>query len=236
MSRSSPPVYAVNPWRHVRVLSIGREKSPLVCVDDFLTNADELVACSREVDFIEIGSSYPGVRAPAPGVYVSAVIAAVAPIVRDAFGSGPAADLELCAFSMVTTAPSKLKIAQRIPHFDGAELSRFAFIHYLCSSEFGGTSFYRHRATGFECVTPQRLPEYRKCIMEQLAAHEPEAEYPGATSPLFEQIHSVPAQYNRLVIYKGNALHSGDISARMRLVEDPLRGRLTVNGFGHLQE
>lgn len=236
MSGISPPAYAANPEQRARVLAIGREKSPVVCIDDFLMNAEELVARARDAVFIEIGSLYPGVRAAAPAGYVRALIGAVTPIMREVFGQGPAENLELCAFSLVTTEPAKLKVPQRIPHFDGAEASRFAFIHYLCRAEFGGTSFYRHRATGFECVTSQRLAEYRKCVMEQLATAEPASDYARGDTPLFERVHSVPAECNRLIIYKGNALHSGDIASGIGLPEDPLRGRLTVNGFGHLAE
>jgi hypothetical protein len=50
----------------------------------------------------------------------------------------------------------------------------------------------------------------------------------------FERIHRVDAAFNRLLIYKGNTLHSGDIGERTVLSEDPRRGRLTINGFGRL--
>jgi hypothetical protein len=236
MDNTSSELYAPNPSRGTQVLAIGREQSPLLCIDDFLANADALMARTRDATFIELGSLYPGVRAAAPAGYAQALLAAVTPTMQRAFGSGPADDLELCAFSLVTTEPSKLKLSQRIPHFDGPEVRRFAFIHYLCDARFGGTSFYRHRATGFECIDPPRLAEYRGCITRQLDAHAPAAEYASGDTELFERIHSVPAQFNRLVIYKGNALHSGDIPHGLRLTEDARRGRLTVNGFGHLTE
>ena len=120
--------------------------------------------------------------------------------------------------------------------FDGAETTRFAFIHYLCPPSCGGTSFYRHRATGFECVSPPRLAEYRGCLTRELNARAPAPEYVRGDTGLFERIHSVPAEYNRLIVYKGNALHSGDIPEDLPLTEDPRQGRLTVNGFGHLAQ
>ena len=51
----------------------------------------------------------------------------------------------------------------------------------------------------------------------------------------FERIHAVEAARDRLIIYRGNALHSGDITSRTVLSEDPRRGRLTINGFGFLR-
>ncbi len=236
MSGTASPAYGINPRRRVQVISIGRERSPLLWIDDFLMNADALVAQARDAVFIELGSLYPGVRAPVPAGYIRAMLDAVAPIIHGNFGSLPREHLELCAFSLVTTEPANLRPLQRIPHFDGPEVGRFAFIHYLCGADHGGTSFFRHRATEFECVTPERLDEYRQRLTQQLEAAEPPRAYARGDTQLFEQIHSVPAAFNRLIIYKGNALHSGDISSGARLAEDPLRGRLTINGFGHLAD
>jgi hypothetical protein len=47
----------------------------------------------------------------------------------------------------------------------------------------------------------------------------------------FRQVGSVPASFNRLVVYDGAMLHTGDILAPGRLSDDPATGRLTFNGF-----
>ncbi|GAH33624.1 unnamed protein product, partial [marine sediment metagenome] len=47
----------------------------------------------------------------------------------------------------------------------------------------------------------------------------------------FVHIGRVAAKWNRIVFYDGSMLHSGDIFAPDRLSADPLRGRLTLNGF-----
>jgi hypothetical protein len=225
---------AANPQRRTAVFEVGRERSPLLCIDDFAANPETLVARAVDADFIDAGPVYPGVRAPAPRDYLDVLVAAISADVTRAFGAPPRDEFELCAFSMVTTPAEALRPVQRIPHFDGPESGRIAFLHYLCDASQGGTSFFRHAATGFEAITPARLDAYRDAIGEELGPRVVGAGYAHAGMRGFERIHRVEAAFNRLVVYKGNALHSGDIGARTVLSEEPRAGRLTVNGFGFL--
>jgi hypothetical protein len=217
------------------VVRVGPENSPVVCIDDFSDDPAALVALACGAAFIDAGPIYPGVRAPAPATYVENLLARADAIVQDVFGAALDPDLELCAFSMVTNPPAGLRTIQRIPHFDGPDPQRIAIIHYLCSPDHGGTSFYRHRATGLAIVTPQRVEEYRRCVTAELAQSSPAPGYIRGDSPFFERIHRVDAAFNRLVIYRGCALHSGDIGKDAVFSEDPRRGRLTINGFGFLR-
>lgn len=207
---------------------------PVIVIDSFSRNPDELVALAADAAFIDVGSIYPGVRAPAPHTYVQALLAATTSLIEQTFGCPPGPELDLCAFSLVTTPPERLNRLQRIPHFDGPEPDRIAFLHYLCAPGQGGTSFYRHRATGFECVSNTRVDEYRATLLTELGVDSPLADYCLDDTSLFERVHRVDAEFNRLLIYRGNALHSGDISRHTRLSEDPRQGRLTINGFGRL--
>ena len=47
----------------------------------------------------------------------------------------------------------------------------------------------------------------------------------------FERVLTVPPRWNRLIVYSGTILHSGDIPAPHLLVADPRKGRLTLNAF-----
>lgn len=221
--------------RRPSVASVGSGRSPVVCIDNFAADPAALVEHAYQAPFIDVGSRYPGVRAPAPESYVDALLAATSQAIEDAFGAPPAEDLELCAFSMVTTPPDKLRPIQRIPHIDGPDPDRIAFIHYLCAPYQGGTSFYRHRATGLSEIAPDRVEEYRASVVKELEADSPVHSYVIDHTRFFERLYGVEAAFNRLIIYRGNALHSGDISARTILSEDPRQGRLTINGFGFLR-
>jgi hypothetical protein len=206
----------------------------VIVIDSFSREPSSLIESAAAAAFIDAGSIYPGVRAPAPQAYVASLLAATSSVIERHFGAPPADDLDMCAFSMVTTAPAQLRTLQRIPHFDGPEDSRIAFLHYLCAPRQGGTSFYRHRATGLERVNLQRVEEFRRTVLLELATCAPEQAYVAEDSRWFERIHRIEAVFNRLIIYHGNALHSGDISSRTILSEDPRQGRLTINGFGML--
>jgi len=218
----------------VDIVLTGRERLPVIVIDSFSDEPAELAAVAMDAVFIDVGSVYPGVRAPAPQGYVDALLAATAPLIEQVFGCQPRPELDLCAFSLVTTPPSELSRIQRIPHFDGPEPDRIAFLHYLCAQGQGGTSFYRHRSTGFESVSNSRVDEYRASLLEELDTDSPRNDYCTDDTRLFERVHRVDAAFNRLLIYKGNALHSGDISPDTVLSEDPRQGRLTINGFGRL--
>lgn len=207
----------------------------MLCIDEFSLDPMGLVALAAAATFIDVGSRYPGVRAPAPAEYVEAMLDALSPTIEAHFGAAPEDEVDLCAFSMVTTAPAALRAIQRIPHFDGPEPRRIAYLHYLCGSEQGGTSFYRHRATGLERITPERTQEYRDGVVAELKTAPPVQDYVLDDTRFFEKLHSVEAVFNRLIVYPGNALHSGDIGARTVLSEDPRHGRLTINGFGMLR-
>ncbi len=227
-------MFRVDPKRRISHARIGAEGLPLVCIDGFVSEPQELIEHARDAMFVDAGSNYPGVRAPAPNAYVDALLDAIAEPVAQTFGAALSPDLEMCAFSMVTMPPSRLQRGQRIPHFDGAETHRIAFIHYLCDPGQGGTSFYRHRATGLAQITPRDLDRYRLSLAAELADASPAQGYVSEGTRLFECIHRVDAVFNRLIIYKGNVLHSGDIGPATVLSEDPRQGRLTINGFGFL--
>lgn len=229
------PDFRINTSLAASIAFTGAERLPVVRIDDFSVDPALLVKLACEAVFIDVGSRYPGVRAPAPQAYINAMLSATAALIEEAFGAPPEHDLELCAYSMVTTAPEKLRPIQRIPHFDGPDPGRIAFIHYLCAPHQGGTSFYRHRATGLAEITPESAERYRSAVVEELKADSPVQAYVVDHTRFFERLDGVEAAFNRLIIYRGNALHSGDISARTVLSEDPRQGRLTINGFGFLR-
>lgn len=226
---------AVNAAYRISAQRVGRANSPLICLDGMLRDPGSLIALATQATFIDVGSSYPGVRAPAPEAYVSAMLKAVGPVIEELFGALPEPELDLCAFSMVTSSPQQLTPLQRIPHFDGPETHRIAFLHYLCDWEQGGTAFYRHRATGLEVITPDVVQRYRETVAAELRGEAPAQDYVVGDTRFFERIHAVEAAHDRLIVYRGNALHSGDITSRTVLSEDPRRGRLTINGFGFLR-
>ena len=230
-----PSDYLLNPNMTVSVETIGAEGARLLIVDDFLASTEALMVAAASAVFIPVGPVYPGVRAPAPVGYVDLLSRTIGPLIEQAFGAACAPELELCAYSMVTSAPGELRPAQCMPHTDGAAMNKVAILHYLCPPEYGGTAFYRHRSTGFEIIDAERVRTYRDKLKEDVAAHglPPQAYITGDT-PIFEQIAAIEARVNRLIAYRGSSLHSGQIPPDLSCVEDPQTGRLTVNAFANL--
>ncbi len=137
--------------------------------------------------------------------------------------------------SMVTRAPEALMPWQWQPHVDQLatlpEQSVVASVLYLFDDPaLGGTAFYRPRRPLAELLSmiedSSRLPS-----AEFSAKHGVAPGYLTGSNDWFEKIASVPAAYNRLIVYSGTVFHSGDIAHPERLSDDPAAGRLTINGF-----
>jgi hypothetical protein len=213
---------------------VGLEQAPLVVIDDFSADPERLVHhAATQCSFLPVKrNNYPGTRASAPKDYVDEVLLKVEELVRAVFGFQ---DLALnggrCNFSLVTTRPEQLRPLQRMPHFDLPDVYQLAVLHYLCPTERGGTSFYRHRSTGYESITLERFDTYKAKIHAEINATGLPPAYIVGDTPLFEHIESVDARFNRMVIYRSVNLHSVDIRRDFGFEPDVRKGRLTLNTF-----
>jgi len=213
--------------------TFGAERAPLLIFDDFWDAAADLVERAAHAEFRAVGNFYPGVRAPAPQSYVEALVARIEGDVRDAFALG---DLPLAGcqsnYSLVTATPDRLELKQTIPHFDTTDTHQLAVLHYLCAPDRGGTSFYRHRSTGFETITAARKEPYFRALARDLETIGlPPRDYISGDTPLFERTHRIDAVFNRLVVYRSINLHSGNIPRDFGFAMDARNGRLTLNTF-----
>jgi hypothetical protein len=245
------PNFQLNSALKVSQLSIGEEGNSVIVIDDFLAEPEALV------DYARLGESfqkspndyYPGIRKPIDGSYPDLVCRTVAHYFYNnpAVGIATAANaslnkndspsklitkIGLCAFSLATTPPAQLRPIQSLPHFDNSDPFQSAMVHYLCHEAHGGTSFYRHRQTGFESITPQRMQTYAATLKSQVvSAQFPGQAYINGDNDWFERIASIEAKYNRAIIFQGNLLHAGNINSKQSLSDDPQCGRLTANAF-----
>ena len=216
-------------------LTIGNEQSPLLVVDNFIPQPESLVDYAASQQFLANSPYYPGVRAAAPAAYRQFMLHSLQDTLIDYFEL-PATSLgfSVCHFSLVTTPPEQLKLLQRIPHFDTTEKHALAAVHYLFRGDQGGTAFYRHRKTAFECIDEGRTAEYYRSLeSENNGPYLPKATdgYIQGDTPLFEQIAQQPGIFNRLILYRRQLLHSGVITKDTSLSADPRLGRLTISSF-----
>jgi hypothetical protein len=214
---------------------VGAERLPVLVVDNFLNNPEILVEyAAQHCSFEGVSDTfYPGTRAKAPPIYSFAVRAFLGEAIGTAFGLGNSGVTgELSHFSLVTTPPEKLSLLQRMPHFDNPNPKQLAVLHYLCGPGDGGTSFYRHRRTGFEFIDESRSGTYAAAVKADLAAlGPPPLKYICGDDAMFQRTAGFDAAFNRLLVYRSIDLHSADIRPGFGFDAGPRSGRLTANTF-----
>lgn len=223
----------VHPGLRLQTGRIGAEGAPLLVVDQLVADPERLVRKATRLDFSRQGAFFPGIRARAPASYEVFLERLVRPLLVDFFGLQPGRlRFPTCHYSLITQPPEQLVFLQRIPHIDSASHQGLASVHYLFRGNWGGTAFYRHRATGFEYVDEQRHDSYyRQLELESRGPDAPGPGYIGEDTPMFERIGKVDGVFNRLVMYRRNSLHSATIDNFAVPPADPLSGRLSINTF-----
>ena len=213
---------------------VGREEQPLIAIDGVMENARDLVdfAISNGGFTDAMAGLYPGLRAPLPLEYVRALVARLDPLIRETYALGAVRLVKAdCVYSLVTTPPGELVPYQRIPHIDTANPLHFAALHFLCGPHFGGTAFFRQRETGFETITPEREADYERTRDAALEGQAVPSRYIADDGEAYERIALFDAAWDRMLVYRSNALHSGHIPDPEALSPDPVNGRLTANIF-----
>ncbi|MFT7560939.1 MAG: hypothetical protein ACI93R_002864 [Flavobacteriales bacterium] len=218
----------------IKYTRIGVEKQELVLVDSYMKGIDTLRKDAEDRDNFAVSDSfYPGIRLDISEMYTTSLILNFRGIIKNIFGL----DIRrikkaVSKYSIVTLDPEKLSLMQRIPHIDAPSRESLAVVHYLCDSPNSGTSLYRHRNTNFEYLDRSRLKNYLREIEGKF--DKPSA-YPsgyicGSTNE-YEEIASYQAVRNRLLMYRGSSLHSGNIKPDYNFDPCPIKGRLTVTSF-----
>ena len=211
---------------------IGREKQPLLVVDHVLDDPEALVACALAADYyVPDHTHYPGVNARLPEAYYQPLLAGLRAPLEKAFGVPQRAGLDYFGFfALATQAAAQARPIQKIPHHDSPDPGRLAMVHYLCRGPYGGTGFFRHRATGFESIDTTRHEGYIAQAAAELDRVAPGGGYADEGTAGYELIDYAELVFNRLIIYRSHVLHSGLLGSAP-LPDSPGTGRLTANGF-----
>ena len=225
--------FAKHPDFKLHKLALGRERAPLLVIDNLVAGAESLVELAAMKIFGDVVTYYPGIRAKVPLTYQQFILEQFGPLFAEYFGlAGARLRFTACHFSLVTTPPEKLDYLQRIPHTDSFLGSQLAFIHYLFKADLGGTAFYRHRKTGFEVVDEARCVEFMaRRDEEKDGPNSPPPAYINGDTPLYEEVGRQQGVFNRMLIYRRNSLHSACLAAGFVPDANPRTGRLSVNGF-----
>jgi hypothetical protein len=217
-----------------RVDLIGLEQEPVIIIDNFLKDPEAIVdyASSISSRFTQDTKYYPGLRTPCPIEYMQAVHGHLYKFMSQVFQLPQSGVMGQSFFSIVTLPGVKLDLMQRIPHYDIADKTSIAMIHFLCPNKFGGTSFYRHKGTGFEFIDKSRVESYSDRLKREIQNQGmPEPAYINGDTALYQRIASYGAEFNRILIYRSSSLHSGNITPDYARDPDPRTGRLTITTF-----
>lgn len=211
---------------------IGKEKQRIVLISQFLKNPDSAVEQASLQKFTSLTPQYPGLRAPLPDDVLGGWLEALAPMLNAQFAMTGSRWTGHGWHSIVTQPPDRLLPIQRLPHIDGVEPGQIAMMLYLNDTAHGGTAFFRHKATGYESLTAQTFPLYKRTLEREVAANGlPPSAYVGDGEPYFEHIHESDGAFNSAVFYRGNVFHSGVIDPAGPFSADPRAGRYTINAF-----
>lgn len=222
--------------RSIRIDHVGEERQPVVVVENFAPDPEALIAAAETLRFAPMGEYYPGVRAPVTRAYFEGLAPVLTPVMREVFGARERIDFTRALYSLATTPPAALTLAQRIPHIDGVTEGMIAIIHYLAREDRGGTAFYRHRTTGFETVDAARHRPYLDALRRDFDTQgEPAPAYIEGDTPLFERIACYDAVFNRALIYRSSLLHCAVLPNDTVLSGTVREGRLTVASFLRVQ-
>ena len=219
----------------VEVAHIGRRGLTVTLIDEALRDPQSVVNLGFAQPYAEDRSNlYPGMRAPMPESFSTAFRAWLTPILRrnGVLQPNQAIQRDSSFFSVVTTATQDLLPIQRIPHYDSTDPLLLAAVIYLCDTRFSGTSFYRHRRTGYEEITAENQDNYRIALDSDLRKYgPPDKQYMNGDSFLFEAIFCSQLRFNRAIVYPGRALHAGNIARGFTPPLAQTEWRLTITAL-----
>jgi hypothetical protein len=228
-------MFAFNPNASVSSARVGACPITVTVADSVLLRPRLLAEFALGHEFVEDDSNlYPGVRARVPPEFSRPLHAWLSRTLHctGMLDEGCHIYDDASFFSIVNRSRATLLPLQRIPHYDSTDPGVFAAVIYLFDRAHSGTSFYRHRTTGYEKINVANQENYRTALNRNMKKLGPPArEYTNGSNDLFERTHSVESAFNRMVIYSGNVLHAGDIDGSLFDGNDNSQWRLTVTSL-----
>jgi hypothetical protein len=234
VSRSAA-LLAFNDRAEAKLTRIGQRGIAVVRIDNVLRAPESVAALGFAQSYTEDRSNlYPGLRAAMPESFSIALRSWLTPILQHngMLEYGQVIQRDSSYFSVVTTSCRDLLPIQRIPHYDSTDPKLLALVLYLCDTRFGGTSFYRHRRTGYEEITEANRENYQIALDHDMRVHgPPPREYMNGDNRLFEVVFSNVLKFNSAIVYPGRALHAGNIDKHFDAPKDKDGWRLTVTAL-----
>jgi len=232
----------VNPKCTVQSILIPGTNLYAYIIDDFLVDIASVMHFAQHIAYFNPmfadNSYYPGVRDNMPLPYQRLLQTffqeQILPNIKDNDYNSVA--FHKCLLSLTSCKPSSLLIDQKIPHVDSCKTNDFALVHYLSGKELGGTSLYRYKPKNLIVFEEADEATLKEMIADVTVFPQEHRGYITQSTSIFEQILSIEAKVNRLVIYQGNILHSANLTSERSYSGDAINGRLSIASFCSVQK
>jgi hypothetical protein len=230
-------LFVFNDGAEAKLTRIGHGGIAVARIDSVLRDPRSVAALGFAQHYVEDrGNLYPGLRAAMPESFSIALRSWLTPILQreGMLAEGQPIQRDSSYFSVVTTSSRDLLPIQRIPHYDSTDPKLLAIVIYLCDTPFAGTSFYRHRRTGYEEITEKNRENYQIALDHDMRIHgPPPREYMNGDNRLFEAIFCNELKFNSAIVYPGRVLHAGNIEKHLNAPQDKSGWRLTITALLH---
>jgi Family of unknown function (DUF6445) len=125
----------LHPHIVIHTLTIGAERAPLLVIDNFVADPDQLVQLAVEQKFCEQSRYYPGIRASAPPGYQELFAGGLAQTLAGHFQlDAGTPHFSLCQYSLVTTPAEHLQVPQQRTRLDTLSIQAGSRWHGVLSS------------------------------------------------------------------------------------------------------
>ncbi|MBL4940649.1 MAG: hypothetical protein JKY81_03185 [Colwellia sp.] len=227
----------LNPELTIQEIAIPHTNLTAYVIDDFLLNTESVMHFAKNIAYYNPmhtdNSYYPGVRDNMPEPYIRLLQAffqeeIISNRLKNKHGS---AIVHKSLLSLVSCPPSQLLSEQKMPHVDSCKNNEYAFVHYLSGKELGGTSLYRYIPKNIIELNEKDEAVLDDMLMAITSKSKEHSGYITQSTSLFEQVLTIEAKFNRLVIYQGNLLHSANLTSKDSYSGGTSNGRLSIASF-----
>lgn len=227
-----------NPRPQVQTIIMPTGQACMI-VDDALVNPEALLqlAVSELAQFENaLFNAYPGIQLSMPAAFSNSLNEFFSLHIRSKLNARRTLHMH-SRLAMVTLPPEQLQPRQSICHRDSAWIepnqSIAASVLYLFKDlGLGGTSFFvPKKSSQITSLLVHDSGTMSAEMFQQKYGIKPS--YFSESNDYFEKMYTAPPKWNRMIFYDGSIFHSGDIlqTSGANLSADPLKGRLTLNGF-----
>jgi hypothetical protein len=232
----------INPNYKLQKFQIPGTSSYLIIIDEFLLDTQPIINFANNIAYFNPmfadKTLFPGMRDKMPMPYTRLLKSffeeSILPKIKG--DAEYQSHFHGSLLSLVNCDPVDLRANQKMPHVDSCNSSDFAFVHYFSAKELGGTSFYRYKPQKIIQFTQDEKDILVEMLNDVISTPEEHSTYITGSTSVFDEVFSVEAKVNRLVIYPANVLHSANLISPRSYCGDIKEGRLSISSFASISK